>query len=113
MKIITLIAQQVSPTALSTALPTEGIVSVTVGETQSFDPTSTTVEYYRGRALTKYVTAAYRVEIVAEDSAVAGVVDGLAFARGAGLLGEARAWVSAEADDLFAATPVTRLAASA
>ncbi len=111
MKVITVIAEQISTAALSTALPAAGIVSVTISETQSFSATTTSVEYYRGRALTKYVTAAYRIEIVAEDSAVRGVIDGVSFVRGAGLLGDARAWISAGAADLFAAPAA--LAASA
>lgn len=103
MKVITVVADQISPEALSTALPADGIVSVTVDETQSFNRIASTVESYRGRKVAKHVTAAYRVEIVVEDAAVGAVIDGIAFVRGAGLLGDARAWISAEADDLFAA----------
>ena len=36
MKIITLIAEQISPTALSAALPIHGIASVTVTTTEAF-----------------------------------------------------------------------------
>lgn len=104
MKVVTVIAEQISPEALSTALPAEGIVSVTISETQSFSRTATAVESYRGRKVARYVSTANRIEIVAEDTAVAAVVDGIAFARGAGLLGDARAWISAEATDLFAAS---------
>ncbi|MCW1958774.1 MAG: hypothetical protein KIH64_009555 [Mycobacterium sp.] len=103
MKIITVIADQISPEALSTALPYEGVVSVTVNETQSFSRSAIAVESYRGRKIAKHITTAYRIEIVAEDTAVPSVVDGIAFARGAGLLGDARAWISAEAADLFTA----------
>lgn len=112
MKIITVIAEQVSPEALSTALPAAGIASVTVNETQSFSRSAIAVESYRGRKITKHVTTAYRVEIVAEETAVDAIIEGIAFIRGAGLLGDARAWISAEAADLFAA-PATTLAASA
>lgn len=105
MKIITVIAEQITPESLSTALPAEGVVSVTVNETQSFTRSAVAVETYRGRKIAKHITTAYRVEIVAEDYAVAGVVEGVAFARGAGLLGDARAWISAEATDLFAMSP--------
>lgn len=112
MKIITLIAEQISPEALSAALPGEGIASVTVNETQSFSRSAIAVESYRGRKIAKHITTVYRVEIVAQDSAVAEVVEGIAFARGAGLLGDARAWISAEATDLFAA-PNLALTASA
>lgn len=103
MKIITVIADQISPEALSTALPYEGVVSVTVNETQSFSRSAIAVESYRGRKIAKHITTAYRIEIVAEDTAAPSVVDGIAFARGAGLLGDARAWISAEAADLFTA----------
>lgn len=103
MKIITVIADQITPETLSTALPAAGIVSVTVNETQSFSRAAVAVETYRGRKIAKHISCAYRIEIVAEDTAVEGVVEGIAFVRGAGLLGEARAWISAQADDLFAA----------
>jgi nitrogen regulatory protein PII len=103
MKIITVIAQHVSPQALSAALPSEGIASVTVDQTQSFSHTATAFESYRGRKVARHITTAYRIEIVAEDSAVDRVIEGVAFARGAGLLGDARAWISGEATDLFAA----------
>ncbi len=102
MKIITVIAEQISPEALSTALPAEGVVSVTVNETQSFSRSAPTVESYRGRRIAKHITAAYRIEIVGQDEAAPAIIDGIAFARGAGLLGDARAWISAEAADLFA-----------
>ncbi len=111
MKIITVIAEQVSPEALNAALPVDGIHAVTINETQSFTRTAASVESYRGRKVAKHVTTVYRVEVVADDDAVQRVVDGIAFARGAGLLGNARAWISAEATDLFAAPTV--LAASA
>ena len=100
-----------SPEALNAALPVDGIHTVTINETQSFTRTPASVESYRGRKIAKYVTTSYRVEVVADDDAVQRIVDGIAFARGLGLLGNARAWISAEATDLFDASTV--LAASA
>lgn len=95
MKIITVIAEQITPESLSTALPAEGVVSVTVNETQSFTRSAVAVETYRGRKIAKHITTAYRVEIVAEDYAVAGPAGER----------DARAWISAEATDLFAMSP--------
>jgi nitrogen regulatory protein P-II 1 len=112
MKIITVIAQQVSADALNAALPADGIVSVTVSETQSFSRTATTVGSYRGVKLPQHFTPIFRIEMLVEDNAADQVIEGIAFARGAGLLGDARAWVSAEATDLFT-TSTTMLAASA
>lgn len=106
MKIITVIAEYVSPEALNAALPTDGIHAVTINETQSFTRTPASVESYRGRKVAKHVTTVYRVEILAEDDKVQRIVDGIAFARGAGLLGNARAWISAEATDVFATAPL-------
>ena len=103
MQIITLIADQISPEALNAALPADGIASVTIGETQAFSRSPIAVESHRGRKIAKHITTVYRVEIVAEESAVAEVVEGITFARGAGLLGDARAWISAQTADLFAA----------
>ncbi|MGI9124617.1 MAG: hypothetical protein ACR2JM_07680 [Mycobacterium sp.] len=112
MQIITLIADRITADALSTALPAQGIVAVTVNETSLFSPEAASVETYRGRTIAKHVTTAFRIEITAEDTAVDQVIAGIAFARGAGLLGDARAWISATATDLFATSSPT-LAASA
>ena len=112
MKIITVIAEQVSPDALNAALPTDGIEAVTIDVTQSYTRAPAATESYRGRKVAKHVTTAYRIEIVAEDDAVTRIVDGVTFARGAGLLGNARAWISAEATDLFAAAGLRRTASA-
>ena len=103
MKLITVIAGQLSPEALSAALPTEGVLAVTVSETQSFNRTATSVETYRGRKVPQHFRAVHRIEIAVDDEALDAVIDGIAFARGAGLLGEATAWVTPESPaDLFA-----------
>jgi len=102
MKIITIVAEQISPEALSTALPTEGVVSVTVDATRTFNRESTAVESYRGRKIAQHFSEVYRIQVAAEDTAVDAVIAGVAFARGAGLLGDARAWISAAATELFA-----------
>lgn len=104
MKIITVIAEQISPVALNAALPPAGVVSVTVSEAQSFSRTSRTIGSYRGVKIPQHFRPVFRIELVVEDSAVERVVDGIAFARGAGLLGDASARVSAEsAVDAFSA----------
>ena len=113
MKTITIIAAQISAEALTTALPADGVVSVTVTEAQTFSRTGITVESYRGRKIAQHFSAGYRIEVVVEDSAVDRVIEGVAFARSAGLLGDARAYVSAHSTtDLFAAA-TNGLAASA
>lgn len=111
MKIITIVAEQISADALSAALPTEGIASVTVTQTRSFSPTARAVESYRGRKIANHFADVYRVEIAADDAVADAVIAGVAFARGAGLLGNARAWVSATVADLF--TTASELALSA
>lgn len=112
MKLITIVAEKISAEALSAALPTEGVTSVTVSETQSFSRKATAVESYRGRKIAQHFTTVYRVEVAVEDDALDAVISGIAFARGAGLLGDAKAWVTPEpADDLFAGH--TALAVSA
>lgn len=103
MKIITIIAGQISAEALSTALPAEGVVSVAVTETQTFSRAALAVESYRGRKIAQHFAAGFRIEVVAEDAAVDAVITGVAFARSAGLLGDARAWVSeSNAADILA-----------
>lgn len=102
MKIITIVAEQISPEALSAALPTEGVLSVTVDATRTFNHDSAVVQSYRGRKIAQHFREVYRIEVAVEDTAVDAVIDGVAFARGAGLLGDAQAWISAEATELFA-----------
>jgi nitrogen regulatory protein PII len=103
MKIITIVAQQISAQALAAALPTEGVSAVTVTETKTFNRTATAVESYRGRKIPQHFSTVHRVELAVEDEALQAVTDGIAFARSAGLLGDAKAWVTAEsAVDLFA-----------
>lgn len=107
MKIITIIAGQISTEALSTALPAEGVVSVAVTETQSFSRAALAVESYRGRKIAQHFAAGYRIEVVAEDAAADAVIAGVTFARSAGLLGDARAWISeGAATDIFATNAV-------
>lgn len=101
MKIITIVAEQISPEALSAALPTEGVVSVTVAATRTFSRNATAVESYRGRKIAQHFSEVYRIEVAVEDTAADAVIAGVAFARGAGLLGDAQAWISAAATELF------------
>ena len=67
MKILTVIAQQVSAEALNAALPAEGVICVTVSETQSFSRTPTTVGSYRGVKLPQHFTPVFRIEVLIED----------------------------------------------
>ena len=93
-------------TWVSAALPKHRIAAVTVTTTEAFRSTTPTAHYYRGRAITQHATKVYRVEIVADDSAVEEISAGIEFARSAGLLGTAIAWVSGEATDLFTESAV-------
>lgn len=110
MKIITIVAPQISPQALSAALPTDGVLAVTVTEAQSFNRNATTVQSYRGVKIANHFTASYRIEIEAEDSAVDQIVDGISFARAAGLFGDVTAWVAAPAT-VSPATPILQVPA--
>lgn len=103
MKIITITAEQVSPEALNTALPADGVISVTVSETQSFSRTAISAGYYRGVKMPQHFTPVFRVEVEVEDFAVERVIDSIAFARSAGLFGTVRARLTeAPAIDVFA-----------
>jgi nitrogen regulatory protein PII len=103
MKIITITAQQMSADALSTALPADGVIAVTVSETQSFSRTATSVASYRGVKVPQHFTPIFRIEVEVEDTAVDQVIEGIAFARTAGLFGDARVRLSdGSAVDVFA-----------
>ncbi len=94
MKIITMIAEQVSPEALNAALPADGIIAVTVTETRSFSRTAASVGSYRGAKVAEHFTPDFRIELEVEDTAVGAALEGIAFARSAGLLGDARVRLS-------------------
>lgn len=103
MKIVTIIAQQVSADALNAALPFDGVLSVTATETQSFSRSAVSVGSYRGVKIPQHFTPTVRIEIEVEDIAVGAVIDGIAFARSAGLFGDARVRLSeGSAIDLMA-----------
>ena len=105
MKILTVIAQQVSAEALNAALPADGVICVTVSETQSFSRTATTVGSYRGVKLPQHFTPVFRIEVLVEDDAIGQVIDGFSFARSAGLFGQTRVRLSTEsALEVFATT---------
>lgn len=110
MKIITIIAQQVSAEALNAALPTDGVIAVTVNETQSFRRTATSAGSYRGVKVPQHFTPNVRIELEVEDVAVTRVIEGIALARTAGLFGAARVRLSeGSAIDVF--TPARAQAA--
>lgn len=94
MKIITIIAQQASAEALSASLPNDGVIAVTVSETQSFSRTATSAGSYRGVKVPQHFTPNVRIELEVEDAAVTRVIEGIASARTAGLFGDARVRLS-------------------
>lgn len=105
MKIITVIAEQVSPEALNAALPADGIIAVSVTETWSFSRTAESVDPYRGVKVAESFTPGFRIEMEVEDTAVGAAIEGIAFARSAGLFGDARVHLSEGVSvDVFAAS---------
>lgn len=97
MKTITIIAEQVTDTYLTAALPATGIASLTVRASRPVDAGDRTAASYRGfRNATRFAPN-YRVELVVDDDAVDTVFDGISVAYGAGLFSDAEMWVSSSA----------------
>ena len=104
MKIITVIAEQVSPEALNAALPADGIIAVSVTETWSFSRTAES-STRTAESRSPSFTPGFRIEMEVEDTAVGAAIEGIAFARSAGLFGDARVHLSEGVSvDVFAAS---------
>lgn len=102
MKTITILAEHLSDRALKATLPAGGLVSVAVSDTLSLSPPrGTAPESHRFHNPARF-SPNVRVDLVVEDNAVETVFDALAFAYGAGLIGDAEAWVNEPANTLAA-----------
>ena len=97
MKIITIIAEQVTDESLTAALPATGISSLSVSTNRPSDGRGRAAAGYRGfRNATRFAPN-YRVDVVVDDDAVDTVLDGISFAYGAGLFSDAEVWVDSSA----------------
>lgn len=90
MKLITAIIEQVSVGGLATALPTAGVVSMTISDVQRYQGGPVAVEVHRGVKLPKFFTRLFRVELLVDDDNVEQVVDGIHSASESGRLGTTR-----------------------
>jgi len=94
MKIITIIAEQISDRALAAVIPTTGVDSVRVSGNRSVSREGVEENTYRGFRNPRRFSANYRIELVVDDAAVGTVFDGVSFAYGAGVFSDAEMWVS-------------------
>lgn len=97
MKNVTILAEQMSDTSLSAALPPEGIVSVTVLRTRSSRTDAAAAETYVGFRNPQRFNPTFRIELVVDDDAVEQVFDSVSFAYGAGFFSDAEMWVDGPA----------------
>lgn len=98
MKSITIVAEQASDRALATALPTAGVVSVVVHQTQGAAADNSLMASYRALRNPRRFRPNYRIDVVVEDGAVESVFDSVTIAYGAGLFSDAEMWVNAGAN---------------
>lgn len=101
MKTIAIIVEQLSERALAAVLPTTGVASVSI-HTDLSRPGEDVVQNFHGFRNPARFRPGVGIELVVDDYVVDTVFDGLSFAYGAGLFGDAEAWVSAPAQALAA-----------
>lgn len=89
VKIITVIAERVSPDSLNAALQADGIIAVTVTEARAFSRATVSAGCYCGVKVAEHFTPNFRIELEVEDAAAGAAIEGIAFARSAGLFGKA------------------------
>lgn len=94
MKNITIIAEQISDTALAAAIPADGIGSVTVSRSGGVRGDAVSSDTYRSFRNPNRFRGEYRVDLVVDDAAVDAVFDGIAIAYEAGFFSDAEVWVN-------------------
>lgn len=97
MKSIVIIAEQLSDTSLSAALPANGVAVISISQDTGGIAVADEAQSYRAFRSTTRFTPRYRVELAVEDDAVESVFDGIDVAYGAGLFSDAEVWSSAPA----------------
>ena len=95
MKIITAIIKPFKLDDVKTALREAGVQGMTVSEVQGFGRQRGHTEVYRGQEYTIDFVPKVRVEILADDPDVDGVIDAIVAAARTDKIGDGKIWVTA------------------
>ena len=94
MKLITAIVKPAKVDDIKVALQAAGIAGMTVSETRGFGRQKGHTEIYRGAEYTVDFIPKVRIELLAEDSDAANLVDIIANTANTGSIGDGKIWVT-------------------
>lgn len=94
MKLVTAIVKPFKLDEVRAALEAAGVQGMTVTEVQGFGRQSGHTEVYRGTEYTVDFVPKVKVEVLAEDDQIAGLVDAIAAAASTGKIGDGKLWVT-------------------
>ena len=95
MKLITAVVKPFKLDEVKDALKEAGVTGMTVTEVQGFGRQSGHTEVYRGAEYTIDFVPKVRIEILADDTDVARLIDVLSGAARTGKIGDGKVWVTA------------------
>ena len=94
MKLITAIVKPAKVDDIKVALQAAGVAGMTVSETRGFGRQKGHTEIYRGAEYTVDFIPKVRIELLAEDSDAANLVDIIANTANTGSIGDGKIWVT-------------------
>ena len=94
MKLITAIIKPFKLDDVKAALRSAGVAGMTVSEVQGFGRQSGHTEVYRGAEYTIDFVPKVRVEVLAGDGDVEGIVEAISSAARTGKIGDGKIWVA-------------------
>lgn len=93
MKLITTIIKPAKLDDIKAALQAAGVQGMTVSETKGFGRQKGHTEIYRGAEYTVDLIPKVRIEILAEDNEVEGIVEVILVNANTGSIGDGKVWV--------------------
>jgi len=94
VKLITAVIKPFKLDEVKEALKAAGVAGMTVTEVQGFGRQAGHTEVYRGAEYTVDFVPKVKVEVLAEDDQIAGLVDAIAAAASTGKIGDGKLWVT-------------------
>lgn len=94
MKLVTAVIKPFKLDEVKEALKAAGVAGMTVTEVQGFGRQAGHTEVYRGAEYTVDFVPKVKVEVLAEDDQIAGLVDAIAAAASTGKIGDGKLWVT-------------------
>jgi nitrogen regulatory protein P-II 1 len=98
MKLITAVIKPFKLDDVKNALKAAGVAGMTVTEVQGFGRQAGHTEVYRGAEYTVDFVPKVRIEILADDDQVEGIVSALTAAAQTGKIGDGKVWTSSVDD---------------